>query len=119
MTGRAPLRRAIGGPTRFALLAAAVLLSVLVAASARAAAPADSRVEALLRAFPDGMTPEQLDAVVTVMDEGEVRAALRDRLLADLWARTGGAAPAPPVGPLEFYVHRLDRVAAAYSTIAA
>ena len=48
-----------------------------------------SRVEALLRAFPDGMTPEQLDAVLTVMDEGEVRAALRARLLADLQARTG------------------------------
>ena len=119
MTGRTPLRRLIGGPTRFAFLAAAVLLTVLVAASARAAAPADSHVEALLRAFPDGMTPQQLDAVVTVMDEGEVRAALRDRLLADLRARTGGAATAPPVGPLKFYVHRLDRVAAAYLTFAA
>jgi hypothetical protein len=55
------------------------------------------------------MSPEQLDAVVTIMDEGEVRAALRARLLADLEARRG-AATAPPEGTLELYVHKLDRV---------
>jgi hypothetical protein len=99
MTGRAPPRRPLGRLVRSALLAAALVLTTLVAASARAAAPLDSRVEALLRAFPDGMTPEQLDAVLTVMDEGEVRAALRARLLTDLQASTGSPA-APSVGLL-------------------
>ncbi len=113
MIGRAPLRRLIGGPTRFAFLAAAVLLTVLVAASARAAAPSDSRVEALLRAFPDGMTPEQLDAVLTVMDEGEVRAALRARLLTDLQASTGS--PAAPAVGLLLRDYQLTASSCAYS----
>jgi hypothetical protein len=108
MIGCVPLWRSIR-LARFVLPVIAVLLTVLVAVSARAAAPADGDVEALLRAFSDGMTPEQLDAVVTVMDEGEVRAALRARLLADLEARRG-AATAPPEGTLELYVHKLDRV---------
>ena len=61
--GRAPLRRSTGGPTRSVLLAAAVVLAALVAASARTeAAPADGRVEALLRGRDDSGAARAGDA---------------------------------------------------------
>ena len=50
---------------------------------------AGNRVDTLLRAFPNGLTPEQADAVLGLMDEAELRGALRPRLLAG----PGGAKP--------------------------
>jgi small-conductance mechanosensitive channel len=72
-------------------------------------APAD-RSNTLLRAFPNGLTPEQADAVLGLMDEAELRGALRPRLLAE----PGGAKPvAAEAAPLAVYAHRIDAVAAA------
>jgi hypothetical protein len=76
----------------FAMLV--LLLSpVLPAASAQPmeGAPAN-QVDTLLRAFPNGLTPEQADAVLGVMNEAELRSALRPRLLAG----PEGARPFPP-----------------------
>ena len=78
-------------------------------------APAD-QVDTLLRAFPNGLTPEQADAVLGVMDEAELRGALRPRLLAG----PGGAKPAAAeAAPLAAYAHRIDAVAAAFPQVPA
>jgi hypothetical protein len=76
-------------------------------------APAD-RADTLLRAFPDGLTPEQADAVLGVMDEAELRGALRPRLVAG----PGGAKPvAAEATSLAAYAHRIDAVAAAFPQV--
>ncbi|HET7408673.1 MAG TPA: mechanosensitive ion channel domain-containing protein, partial [Paracoccaceae bacterium] len=113
---RWPARWQAGG--RAALLGLVLLLGAgsAEAADADASAPPsdgqpDGRVDALLQAFPQGMTPEQLDATLAVMDDQAVRDALRDRLLAEIDRRS--AAP-PTEMPLAFYGRRLEWIAAAY-----
>jgi small-conductance mechanosensitive channel len=75
---------------------------------------AGNQVDTLLRAFPNGLTPEQADAVLGVMDEAELRRALRPRLLA-------GPEEAKPsaveTAPLAAYAHRIDAVAAAFPQV--
>jgi moderate conductance mechanosensitive channel len=72
-------------------------------------------VDALLRAFPEGMTPAQLDAVLSVMPDDAVRAALRDRILSEQTARRDAAQPVAAAESLPaFYKRRLSAVAAAY-----
>lgn len=110
--------RAIG---RRVLLGLVLMLGAGPAAAADAdiaVPPGDSQVDALLEAFPQGMTPEQLDAMLAVMDDQAVRGALRDRLLAEIDQRRTAAAP-PGETPLAFYGRRLDWVAAAYPTLPA
>ena len=50
-------------------------------------------LESLIEAFPDGLTGEQLDAVLAVTDDAALRAALRERLLAEMAARDAAIAP--------------------------
>src|SRR6478672_8442407 len=77
------------------------------------AQPADvsgDRVDTLLRVFPNGLTPEQADAVLGVMGEAELRHALRPRLLVG----PAGAKPAAAEAvPLAAYARRIDAVASA------
>ncbi|UEM18739.1 mechanosensitive ion channel family protein [Skermanella mucosa] len=73
-------------------------------------------VDAVIQAFPGGLTPEQTDALLSVMDGEQVRAALRDRMLTE--ARTRAAAPRQS-NPLAFYAGRLDAVVKAYPRIPA
>jgi hypothetical protein len=76
-------------------------------------APAN-QVDTLLRAFRNGLTPEQADAVLGVMDEAELRSALRPRLLAG----PEGAKPSvAEAAPLAAYAHRIDAVAAAFPQV--
>jgi small-conductance mechanosensitive channel len=104
-----------------AVVAVALVLVIIArvpaAARAQQAAPVAGWAEAVLQAFPRGMTPEQLDAVLAVMDQGEIRAALRERWLADFEART--AITVPVEGPLELYMQRLASVGAAYPSLPA
>ena len=72
-------------------------------------APAD-RIGALLRSFPDGLTPQQADAVLGIMDEAQLRGSLRPRLLA---GPAGAESSGAEVLPLAAYAHRIDAVAAA------
>jgi moderate conductance mechanosensitive channel len=111
-------RDGTGWPLAIAFAILVLLLSPIVpSAMAQPAegAPAD-RVDTLLRAFPDGLTPEQADAVLSVMDEAELRGALRPRLLAE----PGGAKPtAAETAPLAVYAHRIDAVAVAFPQVPA
>jgi small-conductance mechanosensitive channel len=75
---------------------------------------AEQRLDDLLNAFPEGMTGEQIDAVLAVADAGEVRAALRERLMAEMGARRAAAAIPPPQSLLDTYSARLAATAAAY-----
>src|SRR5688500_1848560 len=79
---------------------------------------AGNRVDTLLRAFPNGLTPEQADALLGVMDEAELRSALRPRLLASPeGARPFPSEAAPLAAPLAAYAHRIDAVAAAFPQV--
>jgi hypothetical protein len=53
-------------------------------------------VDALLQAFPAGMTPAQLDAVLGVIPDDAVRAALRDHILSEYAARREAAKDTSP-----------------------
>lgn len=48
----------------------------------------------MVEAFPEVLTEEQLDAVLAGTDDAEVRAALRERLLAEKAAERAAALPA-------------------------
>ncbi|UEM01427.1 mechanosensitive ion channel family protein [Skermanella rosea] len=86
-------------------------------ASAQPAAPASGAgIDAVMQAFPDGLTPEQADALLAVMDGEQVRAALRDRLLSETRSRSAAARPA---NPLAFHAERLDAVVRSYPRIPA
>jgi small-conductance mechanosensitive channel len=90
-----------------------VMLPLAAVSSALAQPPEDapvSRVDTLLRTFPTGLTPEQADAVLGVMNEAEMRRALRPRLLA---GAEGAKPAAPEAAPLAAYAQRIDAVAAA------
>jgi moderate conductance mechanosensitive channel len=70
---------------------------------------AANRVDTLLRAFPTGLTPEQADAVLGVMNEAELRSALRPRLLT---GTEGTRSAAPEAAPMAAYAQQIDAVAA-------
>jgi hypothetical protein len=75
-----------------------------------------NQVDTLLRAFPGGMTPAQADAVLGVMNETELRDALRPRLLGGL----EGTKPSPKeAAPVAAYARRIDAVAAAFPRVPA
>jgi len=94
----------------FAILVLALLPTIQSAMAQPAeSAPAD-RIGALLRSFPDGLTPQQADAVLGIMDEAQLRGALRPRLLA---GPAGAESSGAEVLPLAAYAHRIDAVAAA------
>lgn len=97
-----------------------LLLSLLAGlagppASAAEPAPVTQQVRSILDAFPGGLRPEQLDAMLAVMDDEQVRTTLRDQLLVELERRQAAAAATPP--PIDFYGSRLRAVAAAYPTL--
>src|SRR5918995_3428565 len=102
-------------PARLPAVALAILVALLLHMLPPALAqPAEgtpgNQVDVLLRAFPGGMTPEQADAVLGVMDETELRGAVRPRLL------TGPERSGPSMketAPIAAYAHRIDAVAAA------
>jgi small-conductance mechanosensitive channel len=73
-----------------------------------------NQVNTLLRAFPGGLTPEQADAVLGVMNETELRDALRPRLLA---GSEGTKPSTKEAAPLAAYAHRIDAVAAAFPRV--
>ncbi|MFO1037171.1 MAG: mechanosensitive ion channel family protein [Geminicoccaceae bacterium] len=105
---------------RVARLAALLLwLAVLVSGTAAFAAetPATDkvgdRVQDLIAAFPSGMTPEQLDAVLAVMDDQQVREALRTTLGGEMQRRSAEAAAAAEESPLDFYARRFRELSSA------
>ena len=81
-------------------LGVAIVLAMMAAAAAPATLAADQPaaaqpdIDGLLRAFPQGMTAEQIDAVLAVAKDDQIRAALRARLLAEMAARRPAGAPA-------------------------
>lgn len=87
------------------------------AATSSTASPAAEHAQALLAAFPAGLTAAQIDALVATMDDATARAALKSFLAeraatADA-AAPGGVAEAEP--PLSFYSRRLAEIAATYA----
>lgn len=115
--GRPWRRRAsrLGG-ARCASLLALLLLMTVPAFAADTVPPPGDRVEALVQAFPDGLTPGQLDSILTVMDDESVRAALRQRLLVETDRRRADAASSDET-LLAYYGRQFDRIAAAYPTL--
>ncbi|QQP91606.1 mechanosensitive ion channel family protein [Skermanella sp. TT6] len=87
-----------------------------VASAQPAGPPSAAGIDAVMQAFPDGLTSAQADALLAVMDGEQVRAALRDRLLGEI--RDRAAAPRP-ASLLAFYAGRLDAVARSYPLIPA
>jgi small-conductance mechanosensitive channel len=102
------------GSCHLAIAFAIFVLALLPTIQSAMAQPAESapadRIDALLRSFPDGLTPQQADAVLGIMDEAELRGALRPRLLA---GPAGAESSGAKVLPLAAYAHRIDAVAAA------
>lgn len=105
-------------PLRALLPSLLFLLAGVAPLAAQAAEPPRTEatsVDALLQAFPEGMTPAQLDAVLAVMPDDAVRTALRDRILSEYAAHRDAAQPAQEAEALPaFYRRRLGAVAAAY-----
>ena len=64
-------------------------------------------IDDLLNAFPNGLTEEQLDAILDVSDPAALRSALRERILKELAAREAAAAPVVRESPLSFYRSKL------------
>ncbi|MDF1586755.1 mechanosensitive ion channel family protein [Marinimicrococcus flavescens] len=98
---------------------AAATVAVPASSNAAAEAPptADEQLRTLLDAFPAGIDERQLDALLGVMGDSELRAALRTRLMAEL-AERQVASPAQP-NLLEFYRERLAALAQAYDRLPA
>lgn len=78
---------------------------------AAAEPPATDRLGELLRSFPEGLTAEQMDAVLGVMGDEELRSALRSRLRAEV--APGAEGQVRPV-LLDLYAERLGAIAGAY-----
>ncbi len=87
------------------LAATAVLVMFVIAvpASAEDAAPTGQSIDDLIKAFPNGLTTEQIDAILDVSDPAAMRAALRERLLAEMTLRRAEQAPVVKESLLEFY----------------
>ena len=101
-----------------------VLLLLLLGAmpaipvGAQEAAGPSGGLQSLIEAFPDGLTPEQLDAVLAVTGDAELRTALRERLLAEIAVRDAASASIGETA-LDFHARRLDAVAATYPRLPA
>jgi hypothetical protein len=118
----APRRRLRGGggPALWRVLVLLIGLLASLPASrldAQEAAP-PAGIESLIEAFPEGLTPEQLDAVLAVTDDAALRAALRERLLAEMAARDAAVAPGAET-TADFYARRFDAVVATYPRLPA
>lgn len=106
-----PVVRRLGVAIVLALMTAAA--PATLAADKPAAAQQD--IDGLLRAFPEGMTAEQIDAVLAVAKDDQIRAALRARLLAEMEARRPAGAPAADAeNLLALYGRRLSAITATY-----
>ena len=119
----APRRRLRGGggPAFWRVLVLLIGLLASLPASrldAQEAAP-PAGIESLIEAFPEGLTPEQLDAVLAVTDDAALRAALRERLLAEMAARDAAIAPGVAETTADFYARRFDAVVATYPRLPA
>ncbi|WP_198039007.1 mechanosensitive ion channel family protein [Skermanella stibiiresistens] len=110
-------------PIRLPAVALAVLVALLlhlpppVLAQPAAGTPG-KQVDILLRAFPGGLTPEQADAVLGVMDETELREAMRPRLLTGSEGE-GTRRPTEETAPAAALAHRIDAVAGAFPRVPA
>jgi small-conductance mechanosensitive channel len=120
VAARRGLRGAVAPLWRCVLLLLIGLLASLAASplDAQEAATTQGGLESLIEAFPEGLTPEQLDAVLAVTDDGALRAALRERLLAEMAARDAAIAPGVET-TADFYGRRFDVVAATYPRLPA
>jgi moderate conductance mechanosensitive channel len=110
-----------GGPAFWRVLVLLIGLLASLPASrldAQEAAP-PAGIESLIEAFPEGLTPEQLDAVLAVTDDAALRAALRERLLAEMAARDAAVAPGAAETTADFYARRFDAVVATYPRLPA
>jgi len=109
----------VGALSIIITIAACLATTVGRAADAPAPQPTDGQtaVDRIMEAFPQGLTPEQLDAILGSMDDQTMRAALHDRLLMDMEKRQNAKAAPPAQNFLEIYQRRLDAVAAAYPII--
>jgi small-conductance mechanosensitive channel len=85
------------------------------------APPADlARAQAVIEAFPAGLTPAQVEALVGAMDEGAARAALKAFLAqraASAAVVTPPAAAEAPEAPLTYYGRRVEEIAATYDEV--
>ena len=85
MLGDGGRQRLLVSQWRWAAAAFALLIALFVgtgvlrAAKAPPVASPEDRLHAVLDAFPGGLQPDQLDAVLAVMDDQQVREALRDQ----------------------------------------
>ncbi len=96
----------------------AVLLLALPASSAQEAGPAPApEAAAALETLSGTLRPEQIDAILAVLDDGQVRAAYRDSLIARAEAATAREAAAEPVAWLELYEARTSALLAATAAL--
>ena len=68
------------------LVTALLAIAPLSVTRAQGAPATPDGLRSVVEAFPEGLTEQQLDAVLAVTDDAEVRAALRERLLAEMAA---------------------------------
>ena len=79
-------------------------------------APPPPDLDSVLSAFPDGMSDQQLDAVLGVMSDAALREGLRKRLLAEMAARREAEA-AQGEGILKAYSRQLRALPSAYAAL--
>jgi small-conductance mechanosensitive channel len=94
----------------FAAFAVLAIVTVAAPVMAKSTAPVEvpqKTIDDLIKAFPNGLTQEQLDAILDVSDPAALRSALRERILAEMAAREAAAAPAIKESPLSFYRHKV------------
>ncbi|MEX0809189.1 MAG: mechanosensitive ion channel family protein [Dongiaceae bacterium] len=78
---------------------------------------ADRSIDQLLQAFPDTLTPEQVDAILAVSDPDALRAALRERLLLEMSARQPAAQAEVHDNLLSFYGTQLRSIGAEWPVL--
>jgi small-conductance mechanosensitive channel len=97
-----------------AALAIAVMAIGATPAVAQNAEPATGQsIDDLVNAFPQGLTPEQIDAILEISAPEALRTALRQRLIDEMAARQAAAdaAARPDQGFLAFYGAKLRSIA--------
>jgi len=94
-------------------LAAIAVLAIVAFATpvmAKSTAPVEvpqKTIDDLIKAFPNGLTEEQLDAILDVSDPAALRSALRERILTEMAQREAEAAPVVKESPLAYYRSQL------------
>jgi len=78
---------------------------------------AEQSIDQLLQAFPDTLTPEQVDAILAVSDPDALRAALRERLLLEMAARQPAAQTEIDNNLLSFYGTQLRSIGAEWPVL--